>query len=160
MIQHALALWEKEFEKAKRLRDSLAAIGGFAQPLLQGLEAKANLIAAQSTEQRAMATNEIQTAIEAQTNSIRANALRLSLVEQFIDVDQPKAKHMFSMIPEPPQTPNSATLHRLHARWWTCKAKLQPNMRRIALREAITQHRAAGCPRAAKALEAQLHSLL
>ena len=160
MIQHALALWEKEFEKAKRLRHSLAAIGGFAQPLLQGLEAKANLIAAQSTEQRAMATNEIQTAIEAQTNSIRADALRLSLVEQFIDVDQPKARHMFSMIPEPPQPANSATLHRLHARWWTCKAKLQPNMRRIALREAITQHRAAGCPRAAKALEAQLHSLL
>lgn len=160
MIQHALALWEKEFEKAKRLRSSLASIGGFAQPLLQGLEAKANLIAAQSTEQRTMAINEIQTAIEAQTNLIRADALRLSLVEQFIDVDQLKAKQMFSMISEPSQVANSATLHRLHARWWTCKARLQPNMRRISLREAITQHRAAGCPRAAKALEAELHSLL
>jgi hypothetical protein len=160
MIQHALAVWEKEFEKAKRLRSSLAAIGGFAQPLLQGLEAKANLAAAQSMEQRTVAINEIQTAIQAQTNSIRAEALRLSLVEQFIDVDQLKAKQMFSMISEPSQSANSATLHRLHARWWTCKARLQPNMRRIALREAITQHRAAGCPRAAKALEAQLHSLL
>ena len=107
-----------------------------------------------------MAINEIQTAIEAQTNLIRADALRLSLVEQFIDVDQLKAKQMFSMISEPSQVANSATLHRLHARWWTCKARLQPNMRRISLREAITQHRAAGCPRAAKALEAELHSLL
>ena len=160
MIQHALALWEHEFEKAKRIRSSLAGIGGFAQPLLQGLEAKAHLTAAQSKEQRSMAIDEVQTAIDGQTNPIRADALRLCLVEQFINVDQLIAKQMFSMISEPNRTSNSATLHRLHARWWTCKARLQPSMRRIALREAITQHRAAGCPRAAKTLEAQLHSLL
>jgi hypothetical protein len=55
---------------------------------------------------------------------------------------------------------NNVLLHRLHARWWTCKSNLEPSLRQIALKEAITQHRAAGCPRAANILEARLHSLL
>ena len=160
MIQHALALSEDDFERAERLRASLAGIAGFAQPLLQGMEAKAALFATKSSDAASLDTDRMQEAIEAQTNSIRADALRLSLVEQLIGLDDIKAKQMFNLIKEPAQTATSATLHRLHARWWTCKAKLQPNMRRIALREAITQHRAAGCPRAAKTLEARLHSLL
>ena len=124
------------------------------------MEAKAALFATKPIDAASLDTERMKEAIEAQTNSIRADALRLSLVEQLIGLDDIKAKQMFNLIKKPERTATSATLHRLHARWWTCKAKLQPNMRRIALREAITQHRAAGCPRAAKTLEAQLHSLL
>jgi hypothetical protein len=160
MIQHALALFEGDFDRAERLRSSLAGIAGFAQPLLLGMEAKAALLATKPGDAAPLNIERMEEAIEAQTNSIRADALRLSLVEQLIGLDDIKAKQMFNLTKEPGKTATSATLHRLHARWWTCKAKLQPNMRRIALREAITQHRAAGCPRAAKTLESQLHSLL
>jgi hypothetical protein len=160
MIQHALALFEGDFDRAERLRGSLAGIAGFAQPLLLGMEAKAALLATKPGDAAPLNIERMEEAIEAQTNSIRADALRLSLVEQLIGLDDIKAKQMFNLTKEPGKTATSATLHRLHARWWTCKAKLQPNMRRIALREAITQHRAAGCPRAAKTLESQLHSLL
>tara|TARA_B100000768_G_scaffold2560_1_gene3293 strand:- start:7740 stop:9998 length:2259 start_codon:yes stop_codon:yes gene_type:complete len=160
MIQHALALRGGDFEKAQRLRTSLAGIGGLAQPLLQGMEAKAHLLSAQTANERAKAVQEMQDAIEGQTNSVRADGLRLSLVEFLSETDVEKAKNAFSATAEPTASSNSATLHRLHARWWTCKSKLEPNMRRIALREAITLHRAAGCPRAAKSLESQLHLLL
>tara|TARA_B110001452_G_scaffold155912_1_gene129806 strand:- start:3012 stop:5234 length:2223 start_codon:yes stop_codon:yes gene_type:complete len=160
MIQHALALREGDFEKAQRLRISLAGIGGLAQPLLQGMEAKAHLLSAQNANERAKAVQEMQDAIEAQTNSVRAEGLRLSLVEFLSETDVEKAKQVFSATVEPQIPSNSATLHRLHARWWACKSKLEPNMRRIALREAITLHRSAGCPRAAKSLESQLHLLL
>jgi|TARA_B110000459_G_scaffold15599_1_gene15170 DNA-binding MarR family transcriptional regulator len=160
MIQHALALQEEDFEKAQRLRTSLAGIGGLAQPLLQSMAAKATLLKAKSDLEVAQGLEEMHLAIEAQTNSIRADALRLALVEYLQENDAVKAKEIFDTIDTPKRSANNATLHRLNARWWTCKSYLQSSMRRVALREAITQHRAAGCPRAAKTLEAQLHSLL
>jgi len=160
MIQHALALREGDFVKASRLRESLAGIGGLTQPLLQGMTAKALLLEADTDQAMNSSIEHLEQAIEQQNNTIRANALRLSLVEHTLERNSLKASEVFANIEEPQSTSGSATLHRLHARWWTCKAKLQPNMRRIALREAITQHRAAGCPRAAKTLELQLHSLL
>jgi len=124
------------------------------------MEAKAHLLSAQNANERAKAVQEMQDAIEAQANSVRAEGLRLSLVEFLSETDVEKAKQVFSATIEPQIPSNSATLHRLHARWWACKSKLEPNMRRIALREAITLHRSAGCPRAAKSLESQLHLLL
>ena len=160
MIQHALALQEEDFEKAQRLRNSLAGIGGLAQPLLQSMAAKATLLKAKSDPEVAQGLEEMHLAIEAQTNSVRADALRLGLVEYLQENDAVKAKAIFETIDPPKRSANNATLHRLNARWWTCKSYLQSSMRRVALREAITQHRAAGCPRAAKTLEAQLHSLL
>lgn len=160
MIQHALALRELEFEKAARLRASLAGIGGLTEPLLQAMAAKASMLQATTEQEFSASISAIQEAIEQQSNPIRADALRLSLVEHTAERDTIKATEIFASIAEPKTSTSSATLHRLHARWWTCKAKLHPKMRRIALREAITQHRSAGCPRAAKALEAQLHTLL
>lgn len=160
MIQHALALQEEDFEKAQRLRTSLAGIGGLAQPLLQSMAAKATLLKAKSDLEVAQGLEEMHLAIDAQTNSIRADALRLALVEHLQERDAVKAKEIFDTIVAPKRSANNATLHRINARWWTCKSHLQSSMRRVALREAITQHRAAGCPRAAKTLEAQLHSLL
>ena len=160
MIQHALALQEADFEKAQRLRTSLAGIGGLAQPLLQSMAAKATLLKAKSASEVAQGLEEMHLAIAAQTNTIRADALRLALVEHLQERDAVKAKEIFDTIAAPKRSANNATLHRINARWWTCKSHLQSSMRRVALREAITQHRAAGCPRAAKMLETQLHSLL
>jgi hypothetical protein len=124
------------------------------------MAAKATLLKAKSDLEVAQGLEEMHLAIEAQTNSIRADALRLALVEYLQENDAVKAKEIFDTIDTPKRSANNATLHRLNARWWTCKSYLQSSMRRVALREAITQHRAAGCPRAAKTLEAQLHSLL
>lgn len=160
MIQHAMALREGDFVRASRLRESLAGIGSLTQPLLQGMTAKALLLEADTDQEFRSSIEHLEQAIEQQSSPIRANALRLSLVEHTLERDPLKASEVFATIEEPSSGSSSATLHRLHARWWTCKSKLQPNMRRIALREAITQHRAAGCPRAAKSLEMQLHTLL
>jgi DNA-binding MarR family transcriptional regulator len=160
MIKHALALSEQDFQKARRLRSSLEAVGGFDQPLLQGMTAKANLFEANTLEERNASIEGMQTAIKAQVSVLRADALRLSLVETIHETENVLAQKVFATIKQPESSVANASVHRLNARWWTCKAKLQPNMRRIALREAITQHRSAGCPRAAKALEAHLHALL
>jgi hypothetical protein len=160
MIQHALALYEGEFTKALRVRESLAGISGLNEPLVQGMEAKAQLSAAKSTEERAMGVQAMKAAIELQTNPVRADALQLSLIEHLIEHEPVNAKELLGTLPKPPTVANSATRHRLNARWWTCTSKAQPPLRRIALREAIAQHRAAGCPRAAKVLETQLHLLL
>ena len=82
------------------------------------------------------------------------------MVEALLETDEEQAKVEFLQITKPNISPNSVAIHRLHARWWMCKSLLESSMRQIALKEAITQHRAAGCPRAANELEARLHSLL
>ena len=160
MIQHALALYEGEFTKAQRMRESLAGISGLNEPLVQEMEAKAQLVAAKSAEERSIAIQAMKAAIEIQTNPVRADALQLSLIEHLIEHEPGEGKELLRTLPKPPIVANSATQHRLNARWWTCTSKAQPSLRRIALREAIAQHRAAGCPRAAKVLETQLHLLL
>ena len=89
-----------------------------------------------------------------------AAGVATAAIEHLIEHEPGEGKELLRTLPKPPTVANSATQHRLNARWWTCTSKAQPSLRRIALREAIAQHRAAGCPRAAKVLETQLHLLL
>ncbi|MBT5843673.1 MAG: AAA family ATPase [Euryarchaeota archaeon] len=161
MVQHALALIEENFTKAETLRATLMSVGGVDGALVMGLKAKSLLIESKSQpHQFSTAVEHTKQAIAMQTSSIHRDSLRLSLVEALLETDEEQAKVEFLQITKPNISPNSVAIHRLHARWWMCKSLLESSMRQIALKEAITQHRAAGCPRAANELEARLHSLL
>ena len=161
MVQHALALIEENFTKAETLRATLMSVGGVDGALVMGLKAKSLLIESKSEPQQfSTAVEHTKQAIAMQTSSIHRDSLRLSLVEALLETDEEQAKVEFLQTTKPNISPNSVAIHRLHARWWMCKSLLESSMRQIALKEAITQHRAAGCPRAANELEARLHSLL
>ena len=161
MVQHALALAEENFVKAETLRTTLVSVGGIDDALILGLEAKASLVEAKKNpHQFAAAIERTKRALAHQSSTIHRDSLRLTLVEALLESDIDQAKIEFLQVSTPNSAPNSVLLHRLHARWWMCKSNLEPSLRQIALKEAITQHRAAGCPRAANILEARLHSLL
>jgi len=161
MVQHALALVEGNFVKAGTLRATLVSVGGIDDALILGLEAKSSLVEAKKNPHLFIAAIErTKHALTQQSSSIHRDSLRLTLVEALIEHDLEQAKVQFLQVSKPKISPNSVLLHRLHARWWICKSNLEPSLRQIALKEAITQHRAAGCPRAANILEARLHSLL
>ena len=161
MVQHALALAEENYVKAETLRTTLVSVGGIDDALILGLEAKASLVEAKKNpHQFAAAIERTKRALAHQSSTIHRDSLRLTLVEALLESDIDQAKIEFLQVSTPNSAPNSVLLHRLHARWWMCKSNLEPSLRQIALKEAITQHRAAGCPRAANILEARLHSLL
>lgn len=161
MVQHALALAEENFVKAETLRATLISVGGIDDAFVLGLEAKASLLEAEKNPHHlATAIERTQRALAHQTSSVHRDSLRLTFVEALIEHDLEQAKSEFLQVTKPNSALNNVLLHRLHARWWTCKSNLEPSLRQIALKEAITQHRAAGCPRAANILEARLHSLL
>jgi len=161
MVQHALALVEGNFVKAETLRSTLTSVGGIDDALVLGLEAKACLVEAKKNPHNfTVAVERTKHALAQQSNSIHRDSLRLTLVEALVEHDLEQAKVEFLQVSKPNLSPNSVLLHRLHARWWMSKSNLEPSLRQIALKEAITQHRAAGCPRAANILEALLHSLL
>ena len=161
MVQHALALAEENFTKAETLRATLVSVGGIDDALVMGLKAKAMLIESKTNpHQFSTAVEQMKQAIAQQTSPIHRDSLRLSLVEALVESDEEQAKTEFLQVSKPTISPNSVVIHRLHARWWMCTSLLKPSLRQIALKEAITQHRAAGCPRAANELEARLHSLL
>jgi len=161
MVQHALALLEEKFVKAETLRATLVSVGGIDDALILGLEAKACLVEAKNNpHQLSAAIERTKQALAQQSSVIHRDSLRLTLVEALIEQDIEQAKVQFLQVSKPNLSPNSVLLHRLHARWWMSKSNLEPALRQIALKEAITQHRAAGCPRAANILEARLHSLL
>jgi hypothetical protein len=126
-----------------------------------GLEAKSTLIQMQEnpTGLPSVIESTLQ-AIDVQPSPTHQDALRLSLVEALLELDVDLAQKHFKNVTKPNSSPGSMMLHRLHARWWFCKSHLHPSLKKVALKEAITQHRAAGCPRAANHLEALLHSLL
>ena len=162
MVQHALALIELDFERAETLRANLSSISKYDSTLVRGLEAKSYLH--QSIDNPLTNWEDVYSAtIEVanlQTNRIHRDSLLLSLTESLLEVAPELAKKSFLQITKPNSSPGSLLLHRLHARWWYCNSNLQPSLQRVALKEAITQFRAAGCPRAAKVLEAKIHSLL
>ncbi|MDC3236354.1 hypothetical protein OAT73_03745 [Candidatus Poseidoniaceae archaeon] len=161
MVQHAVALAERDFSKADTLRANLSSISSLKNGIIIGLEAKSTLV--QMQDNPVDLTNVIEStlqAIEVQPSLTHQDALRLSLVESLLELDVDLAQEHFKSVTKPNSSPSSMMLHRLHARWWFCKSHLQPSLQKVALKEAITQHRAAGCPRAANQLEALLHSLL
>jgi len=161
MVQHALALAEENFVKAETLRATLISVGGIDDALILGLEAKASLVEVKKNPHHlATAIDRTKRALTHQSNPLHRDSLRLTFVESLLEHDLSQAKIEFLQASKPNSAPNNVLLHRLHARWWTCQSKLEPSLRQIALKEAITQHRAAGCPRAANLLEARLHSLL
>ncbi len=161
MVQHALALVEENFVKAEALRATLVSVGGFDNALVLGLEAKASLVEAKKNPHLFTAAIErTQRALAHQSSRLHCDSLRLTLVEILLESDIGLAKTEFLQVTKPTHAPNNVLLHRLHARWWTCRSNLEPSHQQIALKEAITQYRAAGCPRAANLLEARLHSLL
>ena len=161
MVQHAIALAERDFSKADTLRANLSSISSLKSGIIMGLEAKSTLIQMQEnpTGLPSVIESTLQ-AIDVQPSPTHQDALRLSLVEALLEIDVDLAQEHFMKVTKPNSSPGSMMLHRLHARWWVCKSHLVPSLKRVALKEAITQHRAAGCPRAAKELEAMLHSLL
>jgi DNA-binding MarR family transcriptional regulator len=161
MVQHAIALAERDFSKADTLRANLSSISSLKSGIIMGLEAKSTLI--QMQENPTGLPNVIEStlqAIDVQPSPTHQDALRLSLVEALLELDVDLAQKHFKNVTKPNSSPGSMMLHRLHARWWFCKSHLHPSLKKVALKEAITQHRAAGCPRAANHLEALLHSLL
>jgi DNA-binding MarR family transcriptional regulator len=161
MVQHALALTERDFKKAETLRSNLSSLSSLTNGLIMGLEAKSTLLKMkENPTQIPSFVESILRAIDAQPSTTHRDALRLSLVEALLEIDVDLAQEHFMKVTKPNSSPGSMMLHRLHARWWVCKSHLVPSLKRVALKEAITQHRAAGCPRAAKELEAMLHSLL
>jgi len=161
MVQHALALAEENFVKAETLRATLVSVGGIDDAFVLGLEAKASLVEAKKNPHHfASAIERTKRALAHQSSPLHRDSLRLTFVEALFEHDLDQAKIEFLQVSKPNSDPNHVLLHRLHARWWMCKSNLEPTLRQIALKEAITQHRAAGCPRAANILEARLHSLL
>ena len=99
-------------------------------------------------------------AIEQQTSTTHSDSIRLALVEALLGHDNVQAKAEFHFVSRPDESVKSILHHRLHARWWMCTSELEPKLRQIALKEAITKYRAAGCPRTANMLESRLHSIL
>jgi len=161
MVQHALALAEENFVKAETLRATLVSVGRVDDAIVLGLEAKASLVEAKKNPHLFTAAIErTKRALTHQSNAIHRDSLRLTLVEVLFERDLEQAKIEFLQVTKPKSSPNSVLLHRLYARWWMCQSNLEPSLRQIALKEAIAQHRAAGCPKAANILEARLHSLL
>ncbi len=161
MVQHALALAQANYVKAETLQATLVSIGGVDDALVLGLEAKSALIKAKQTGKNfSEAVKITRRAIEQQTSTIHRDSLRLALVESLLGGDNEQAKAEFLFVSQPDESEKSILHHRLHARWWMCKSDLEPSLRQIALKEAITKYRAAGCPRAANILEARLHSML
>ena len=162
MVQHALALAELDFQRAETLRTNLSSISTFDSALVRGLGAKATLL--QSLSSPSTNWTEVKKQIldiaDSQPSRVHRDSLLLSLTETLLETAPELAKDVFSQVTKPNSSPNSILLHRLHARWWHCKSYLQSSLQKVALKEAITQFRAAGCPRAAKILEAKIHSLL
>jgi len=162
MVQHALALAELDFQRAESLRTNLSSISTFDSALVRGLGAKATLL--QSLSSPSTNWTEVKKQIldiaDSQPSRVHRDSLLLSLTETLLETAPELAKDVFSQVTKPNSSPNSILLHRLHARWWHCKSYLQSSLQKVALKEAITQFRAAGCPRAAKILEAKIHSLL
>ena len=161
MVQHALALVQANFVKAETLRATLVSIGGVDDALVLGLEAKSALFKAKGdTQSLSKAIKITRRAIEQQTNTIHRDSLRLTLVEALLDHDKEQAKAEFLFVSKPDESAKSSLHHRLHARWWMYTSHFESSLRQVALKEAITKYRAAGCPRAANLLEARLHSML
>ena len=161
MVQHALALHEENYVKAETLRATLVSIGGIDDALVLGLEAKASLAKAKkSNKEFSSAVGITRKAIEQQISPIHRESLRLTLVEALLEHDIELARAEFLFVSQPDESAIHISHQRLHARWWTCSSQLEPSMRQIALKEAISKHRAAGCPRAANILEARLDSFL
>lgn len=161
MVQHSLALGELNFEKAAELRERLASISSSDDAFIQALAAKSLLVQLeQGIVQHDEVVNATLQAIDVQSNTLHKEALKLSLIETLLKENNSLARAHFLQTAKFDFTSSSMLAHRLQARWWFCKSQIQPNAQRIALREAITLNRAAGCPRAAKQLEAKLHNLL
>lgn len=161
MVQHSLALIENDSNKAESLRSTLSSISGFDDALMLGLQAKAALSKAQTiVSQFDKAVKEAKKALAKQSNSIHRTSLHLSIIEALLDSDMSMAKAEFSRLKLPFDAPSHTHHHRLNARWWYCKSQVERTTALSSLKEASTLHKAAGCPRAAKSIEAIMHSML
>ncbi|MBT61368.1 MAG: hypothetical protein CMA63_07460 [Euryarchaeota archaeon] len=161
MVQHSAALVEGDTNKAEHLRTSLSTISGFDDALMLGLQAKANLVLAKEVPSQLEAAIQLTNkALAKQTHSVHRTALQLFMVETLIAFDPDRARVVFDGIELPNDVTSIVIHHRISARWWYCKSKLYPSTALASLKEAITLHRAAGCSRAARLLEAEMHAML
>ena len=160
MIQHALALFEGDAQRANELRDALASISDEHDPFVRLLKLKASF-RFHSQDNLDLIINEAEEVIQGQPSEFHKAALRLTLAEFLWAHDSKKAQAVFDGTPSPDVLRSKGVAQQRYAgRWWYLQSKFTPNQSLMSMREASRCFRSAGCHSASRTLVKRMHRLL
>ena len=159
LVQHSMALLEKDEEKARSLVESLEALSHEHDPIVLHAKLKAALVFEQQSDDDHRLAYE--RAVAAQTSPFHAAIVGLTFAEHLVKQDRQSAALVHATLPSPDSwTEGGAPGQRYAARWWYLKGHLDPSVAAMALREAAHCYRQAGCTKAARAVTQRLHRVL
>ena len=159
LVQHSIALLEKDEAKANSLVESLEALSHERDPIVLHARLKGALAFERESEQELRRAYE--RAVAAQTSPFHAAIVGLTYVEHLVKHGLDAASSVHATLPSPDAwTEGGAPGQRYAARWWYLKGHLDPSVAPMALREASHCYRQAGCTGAARAVMQRLHRVL
>jgi hypothetical protein len=160
MIQHAVALFEGDSNRASELRDALASISDEHDPFVRLLKLKASFRFHSSSDLEQLIA-ESEAVIQRQPTDFHKAALRLTLAEFLWVHDSKRAQSVFADVPQPDTLQSKGVAQQRYAgRWWYLHSKSSPNQALMSMREASRCFRSAGCHSASRRLVKRMHRLL
>ncbi len=158
LVQHTMALLERDQDRAEALVDGLESLSHGDDPLVLHARLKAMMAFGATSD----AINKAhERTLAAQPTPFHRAVVGLTLVEHLVRQGDSNAPSAFAGLPLPDAWHEmGAPHHRYAARWWYLKGHLDPSSAASALREASRCFRQAGCTNASKAAARRLHRVL
>lgn len=158
LVQHTMALLERDKDRAEALVDGLESLSHGDDPLVLHARLKAMMAFGATSD----AINKAhERTLAAQPTPFHRAVVGLTLVEHLVRQGDSNAPSAFAGLPLPDAWHEmGAPHHRYAARWWYLKGHLDPSSAASALREASRCFRQAGCTNASKAAARRLHRVL
>lgn len=158
LVQHTMALLERDEARAEALVDGLESLSHADDPIVLHARLKAMVAFGAALE---TISNAYERTVAAQPTSFHRAVVGLTYVEHLVRQGGSEARSVFDGLPLPNAWNEMGTPHhRYAARWWYLKGHLDSSSSASALREASRCFRQAGCTNAAKAVTRRLHRVL
>ena len=159
LIQHTLALLERDRERMEALVQSLESLSHGDDPIVLHAQLKTHLAFELGSPNDRQ--NLYKRAVAAQPSSFHEALVGLTYAEHLCRASDPEASTVHAALPSPTAWPEPGTPHhRYAARWWYLKGRLDSTSEAASLREAARWFRQAGCRKAAQSAARKLHRVL
>jgi hypothetical protein len=159
LIQHTLALLERNRDQMEALVESLESLSHKDDPIVLHARLKTHLAfdLGSSNDRETLYIR----AVAAQPSSFHEALVGLTYAEHLHKASDPAASTVHAALPPPTAWPEPGTPHhRYAARWWYLNGHLNPTVAAASLREAARWFRQAGCLKAARSAASKLHRVL
>ena len=157
-IKHSIALLEKDYSTAKKIRDQLADLTEKSDPLLYEMNLRAAVDEAEWGSPDWHRESEEMRRLMESVMPMRALSMRLQLVEIMAPNDSEEAGKLLEDREE--IALSGPTARRLIAKIWYWRGVLEGSKSIECWREAIHRYRSAECVHAAQELTHKMHGML